>query len=185
MRTWHRWRFKNLTLFAVGIVVAIILYFYQPFHEILLHLNGFSYVSAFIVGMMFVSTITVGTAMLMLLILAEQYPPLVLGLIAGFGAVISDMLIFRFVRDDMASEIKYLYKKFGRRHFKHVLHSAYFRWTLPVIGALIIASPLPDEIGVSLLGLSRMRSWQFFFVSFFLNFIGIFLVVSASRFIKP
>jgi len=57
-------------------------------------------------------------------------------------------------------------------------------WTLPVIGAIIIASPFPDEIGVSLVGISKIKTYQFLLVSFILNAIGIFLVVSASAVIK-
>jgi len=73
----------------------------------------------------------------------------------------------------------------GDHHFKKVLHTKYFSWTLPVIGAIIIASPFPDEIGVSLMGISKMKTYQFILISFLLNAIGIFLVVSASLVIKP
>ena len=51
---------------------------------------------------------------------------------------------------------------------------------LPVIGAIIIASPLPDELGVSLMGMSQMKASRFILLSYILNSIGIFLVVSAS-----
>ena len=54
-----------------------------------------------------------------------------------------------------------------------------------MIGAIIIASPFPDEIGVSLMGISKMKTYQFILISFLLNAIGIFLVVSASLVIKP
>lgn len=56
----------------------------------------------------------------------------------------------------------------------------YFSWLLPVIGAAVIASPLPDEAGVSLLGLSKIRKWQFFAITFALNAVGIFLIVSVA-----
>jgi uncharacterized membrane protein YdjX (TVP38/TMEM64 family) len=54
---------------------------------------------------------------------------------------------------------------------------------MPFLGALIIASPVPDEIGVSILGLTKIRYWQFFMVTFILNALGIFLIVTAAKFI--
>jgi uncharacterized membrane protein YdjX (TVP38/TMEM64 family) len=117
--------------------------------------------------------------------LAERLSPIEIGLIAGLGAVIGDLTIFRFVKDDLIKEIKPLYKRLGGNHLAHALHSKYFSWTLPVVGALIIASPLPDELGVGLMGISKLKTYQFVIISFILNALGIFLVVSASMFIKP
>jgi len=52
---------------------------------------------------------------------------------------------------------------------------------LPVTGAVIIASPFPDELGVTLLGLSRVRNIHFLVVTYLLNTIGIFLIVLLAR----
>ena len=72
-----------------------------------------------------------------------------------------------------------------KRHIKKLFHSKYFNWMLPIIGAIIIASPFPDELGVSLIGLSKLSTGKFILLSYVLNSIGIFLVVSVSVFIKP
>jgi len=45
-----------------------------------------------------------------------------------------------------------------------------------LVGGLIIVSPFPDEIGVSLLGFSKMRTSWFISLSFVFNFTGILLV---------
>jgi len=39
-----------------------------------------------------------------------------------------------------------------------VLYLKYLSWSLPVIGAVIIASPFPDELGISLMGFSKMKT---------------------------
>ncbi|MEK7159994.1 MAG: hypothetical protein AAB702_00755, partial [Patescibacteria group bacterium] len=70
-------------------------------------------------------------------------------------------------------------------HLSKILHTRYFSWTLPVIGAIIIASPFPDEIGISLMGISKISTYKFLITAFFLDFIAVFLIVSASLFIKP
>ncbi len=176
---------KNLLLVAFGIVLAIVLSKNETFHSFLLHLGGFGYIGAFIGGMLFVSTFTVATGAVILLVLAERLSPLEVGLIAGAGGVVGDIAIFHLIKDTLKDDIKIMYKQFGGRHLSHVLHTKYFHWTLPVIGALIIASPLPDELGVGLMGISKMNTLRFIMVSFILNAIGIFLIVSASTFIKP
>ncbi|KKW11116.1 MAG: hypothetical protein UY49_C0008G0009 [Microgenomates group bacterium GW2011_GWC1_49_7] len=175
----HR-HYKNIAIVTMGILFAIFLSRVEGFHELLLHLGTLGYVGAFIAGMFFVSTFTVATGTLMLIYLTEQYSPLEIGLIAGAGAVLSDTIIFHVVKDDLLEDIMDIYNRFGGGHLTRLLHTRYFHWTLPVLGALIIASPLPDELGVSLMGISKMKPLQFTLISFILNFIGIFLVVSAA-----
>lgn len=177
----HRWRYPNLTLVAIGILAAIYLSRIESFHQFLLHLGNFGYLGAFIAGMLFVSTFTVATGLLILLTLAETLPPLGLALIAGWGAVIGDLTIFHIVKDNLQKELTDIYRhQLNGRHLSRLLHTKYFSWTFPVIGAIIIASPLPDELGISLMGISKMKPIIFAVISFLLNSIGIFLIVAAS-----
>lgn len=179
------WKYKNLTLFFISLLVAYFLSRFDTFHTFLLSLGELGYLGAFLAGILFVSTFTVATGAVILLVLAEKLSPIEIGLIAGFGAVVSDFVIFRFIKDNLIEEITPIYKLLGGGHITKVLHTKYFSWMLPVIGAVIIASPLPDEVGVSLMGISKMKTYQFLLLSFVLNAIGIFLVVSASLIIKP
>lgn len=178
-------KYKNLTLLGISLVVAFILYNNESFHSFLLHLGGLGYLGAFIAGILFVSTFTAATGILILLVLAEQLSIVELGIIAGLGAVVGDFIIFRFIQDDLVAEVEPIYNQFGGGHITRVLHSRYFSWSLPVVGAILIASPLPDEIGISLLGLSKMKTYQFLILSFCLNAVGIMLVATSSIFIKP
>jgi uncharacterized membrane protein YdjX (TVP38/TMEM64 family) len=180
------YKYKNLTFLAMSLFVAYILLQDETFHSYLLHLGSFGYLGALISGALFVSTFTVAIATVMLLVLAENLSPVEIALIAGIGAVIGDLLIFHLVKDNLVQEITSLYDHVdGDHHLQKVFRSRYFSWTLPVVGALLIASPLPDEMGVSLMGISRMRAKNFLLLSFVLNSIGIFLVIMASTVIKP
>ncbi len=186
MNLWHSWKYKNLTILFFSLVVAFLISRYEPFHSFLLNLGELGYIGAFIAGILFVFTFTIATGAVILFVLAESLSPIEIGIIAGFGAVVGDFIIFRFIKNGLAQEIESLYSNLDHNnHLKKVLHSKYFSWTLPVIGAILIASPLPDEIGVSLMGISKMKTYQFLLVSFVLNAIGIFLIVSASLIIKP
>ena len=177
--------YTNLTFAAAGIVFAILLSRYEPFQTFLFSLGGYGYIGAFIAGILFVSTFTVATAALILLILAEQLVPIELGLIAGLGAVVGDLTIFHVVKDGLFDEIEDIYNRFGGKRVSRILHVKAFRWMFPVIGAIIIASPFPDELGISLMGISKMSTLRFAIISFILNSLGIFLVISASTIIKP
>ena len=115
--------------------------------------------------------------------LADKLNGFEIALLAGLGAMMGDYLIFRFMKDRVFKELGPLFVKYGRRYFKIFYKSPYFGWLLPAVGAFIIASPLPDEAGVSILGLSKIKRWQFFAIALTLNAIGIFLVVSAARLI--
>lgn len=180
------WRYKNITFVIIGILIAIVLGKIPSFHNFLLHLGTFGYLGAFIAGILFVSTFTVATSALILLTLAETLSPIEIGLVAGLGAVIGDITIFRLIKDNLLGEIEDIYNHIDhKKHIQKIFHSKYFSWTLPVIGAAIIASPLPDELGISLISVSKMSTSKFLLISYILNSIGIFLIVSASIFIKP
>lgn len=186
MESWRKLKYKNLAIFFLSIGFALILSRFEGFHSFLLSLGSLGYLGAFIAGMLFVSTFTVTTGAVILLVLAERFSPIEIGIIAGFGAVIGDFVIFKFVKDGLIEEVREVYGKIDHHnHLLKILHTNYFSWMFPVFGAIVIASPLPDEIGVSLMGISKMKTYQFFILSFILNAIGIFLVVSASAIIKP
>ncbi len=185
MNYWNKWKYKNLTIFVLSIVFALWITRFQEFHELLLGLGEYGYIGAFVAGILFVSTFTVATGAVLILILSERLSLIEIGIIAGAGAVIGDLLIFRLVKDRLIEEVTPIYEKLGGNHIKRVLSTKYFSWTFPVIGAVIIASPLPDELGVSLMGISKIKTYQFVILSFALNSIGIGLVVYLSKFIKP
>ncbi|MCL4338459.1 hypothetical protein M1271_02120 [Patescibacteria group bacterium] len=162
MSYWKHWKYKHLTFFIISIIFVALLTKLEIFHQTLIHLGNFGYIGAFFAGILFVSTYTVSIGALLLLILAEYLNPIEIALIAGLGAVFGDYVIFRLVKDNLVYELADIYNHFGGKHLSHLLHTRYFSWSLPVIGALIIASPLPDEMGVGLLGISKMSTYSLF-----------------------
>lgn len=186
MQVWKKYKFKNITFLLLSLIAAYYFFQNENIHSLLLHLGKFGYVSAFLAGMLFVSTFTISIGAIMLLVLLEYLNPVEICIIAGMGSVVSDVMIFRYIKTaGFLKEIKAFYKYFGGNKISHLFHTKYFGWTLPVIGALLIASPLPDELGVSLMGISKMKTIQFMFIAFLLDSIGIFLVLSLSTFVKP
>lgn len=184
-KKWHRYHYKNLTYLFISIVIAMLLLQNQSFRNMLVHLGNYGYVGAFIGGVLFVSTFTVSIGTVLLIILTSTLHPIEIGIIAGLGAVMGDVAIFQFIRSKgLIDEIKHFFHYFGGEKISHLIHTKYFSWSLPVIGALIIASPLPDELGVGLMGISKLKTYQFIILSFVLNSLGIFFIITASSFFK-
>jgi hypothetical protein len=177
-------RYRNIIFTAIGVILAIILSAYPPLHKFLLNIVALGFLGAFLAGMLFVSTFTVAIGAVVLFMLAEHLSPIEVGLIAGLGAVFGDLTIFRFVKDDLIVEIEPIYEHFGGNHLTKIMHTKYFRWTLPVVGAIIIASPLPDELGITLMGIANIKTYKFIIMSFILNSVGIFLVITATQITK-
>jgi len=185
-KRWRRYHYKNLTYFGISILIGIIFLKTPLFRELVFRIGNLGYVGAFFGGVLFVSTFTVSIGTALLLLLAETLHPVEIGIIAGIGAVIGDLTIYHYIRNkSLDGEIKHIIRVLGGDKIIHLVHTKYFSWTLPVIGALIIASPLPDEMGVSLMGISKMKTNQFILISFILNTLGILLIVYAGLIIKP
>ena len=184
MHNHHHTKYRNIILFVVGFIIAILLLRTEGFKIFIQSLGKLGYLGAFIAGLLFVSTFTIAAGSVILATLSQTLPiPLVI-LAAGVGAVIGDLLIFRFIKDNVAEEILPIYNELvNKSHIKKILHTKYFSWTLPVMGTLIIASPLPDELGVSLLGLSQIRLARFLIVSWVSHTIGMSIMVGAINFL--
>ena len=169
----------NLLLSGLGIVAAVMLSRSPQFAELMLQLGSYRYLGAFVAGILFVCTATTGIGAVMLVVLAKQLPILTLCLTAGLGAVLADLVMFRVVKDGLLEELEDIYNQLHGRKLSHIFHSKAFRWTLPVLGAIIIASPLPDELGVGLMGISKLSVPRFAVLSWILNSIGIFSAVAV------
>ncbi|MFA5026236.1 MAG: VTT domain-containing protein [Candidatus Shapirobacteria bacterium] len=177
----RRRRHSNLLLLLGGISAAVIfsrLPFFTTFIEAT---EKFGYLGAIVSGFLFTSTFTAATSGLLLINFAKFLDPFWLIVCAAIGALTSDLLIFRFVKNKVAEDITPVYEHFiTKNHLHKIVHTKYFSWTLPVIGAMIMATPLPDELGVSLLGLSHMSFWKFFLVSLLSHSVAMFILVSAA-----
>lgn len=175
------WKYKN-TFF---LIVSLIVIFYiagTDFGQQTIHsISKLGYIGSFFAGIFFVSTFTVAPASVVLFKLTQIYNPLLIAITAGLGAVIGDYIIFRFLKDNVFEEIKPVFMKLGGSNISRLLNTPYFAWLAPVLGALIIASPFPDEIGLGLMGISKLKNWQFLTISFLLNSLGILLIITIAK----
>lgn len=144
-------------------------------------LGGLSYLGAFVTGVFFVSSFTVGPAAVVLFHLSSAESLWPMALAAGIGAAAGDVLVFRFLKDSIYKELAPFFSRVAVSRVGRTLGLPRFRWVLPVLGAVVIASPFPDEIGIALMGLSTMRWWQFLPLAIILNSVGVFIILSVAR----
>ncbi len=120
-------------------------------------------------------------ASVVLFYIANELNALEVAVLAGAGGVIGDLIIFHYLKNTVFEELKPFYKNHGRKVVNKLIKTPYFSWLIPIVGAAIIASPLPDEIGLSILGFSKIKLPDFIVLTFLLNTLGIFFIIIAAK----
>ncbi|MEW6610530.1 MAG: hypothetical protein AB1352_02810 [Patescibacteria group bacterium] len=174
-----RLKYPNLLFAALGILVAVILTQIDAFAALIHRLGAYGYIGAFFAGIFFSSTFTVAIATVTFFYIGETMHPLLAALVGGAGTMCADLFLFRFFRDNLFSEIQLFFVEHHLSHLhpKNVLRSKAFLWLGPVIGSLIILSPLPDEFGIAIFSYYHYNVHKLIPLSFLLNTIGIYLIV--------
>ena len=142
-----------------------------------------NYLSSFTLGILYVYGFTAALSTGALLTIAEQQNIFITGIVAGLGALMGDLIIFKFVRKTFNNELKELGKtRFIKKIRNFQKEHSTLNMTIPLIAYIIIASPLPDEIGVSLVAAYKDTSTKAFSVlAFFLNTMGIFIILLIGK----
>lgn len=176
-----RLKYKNIAIFFLTIIVLVIISRSPYAKDISETFSTLGYFSVFIAGFFYVSTFTIAPSAVLLFMSAQHLNPILSALVAGFGSMLGDYVMFRFFKDKLFEEIKPILKNLPGKNFNKILHSPFFIWLAPVLGAILIASPVPDEVGISLLGVSKLKNWQFLLLTFCLDTIGLLAIISISR----
>ena len=167
---------RDLVLVIFSVFMAIILSKTGIFQDLITTTQEIRFIGSFIAGIFFVSVFTAAPATVALGEIARANSVIAVAILGGLGALIGDVIIFRFVKDGVSEHFSYLIKASKTERIVSIFKLKLFRWISPLIGALIIASPLPDEIGVAMLGLSKMKNSYFILLSFVLNSAGILII---------
>lgn len=170
-------KYPKFLLLFITFIIAYLLFSgrdYGPFQSFII---GLGYSGTFVAGILFTYGFTSAPATAIFLILAEHQNIYLASFIGGLGALIGDLFIFSFIRQSFADEIKKLSSERIVNYFSSKVPGLIKKYTLPVAAGFIIASPLPDEIGVSLLAASTIISTKvFMIISYLLNTAGIFAI---------
>jgi hypothetical protein len=177
----HKPLLQSFLYILFSLVLAVLIIFVPPFHSAIMALSGAGYIGAFIAGIFFVSVFTAAPAAVVLLLLSQTMPVVSVAIVAGFGAVIGDILILFTLKQGIDTTVPYFPKEFGLEKIIKILRHTKYRFLLTLLGGIIIASPLPDEIGLALMGLTGLSPFASAAMTFVLNSAGIYFLLQLLR----
>ena len=135
------------------------------------------YIGTFLAGIFFAYSYTAVPATALFLILAKEQNIFISGLIGGLGALVGDLIIFSLISLSFKDEIRKLAHEKIVVYLDHTFPYTIKKYIIPIFAGFIIASPLPDELGIALLAISQHISMKIFaLLSFALNTLGIFAI---------
>jgi len=178
-------RYPKLAMVGLSIVLAYLLFREESVQSFFHSLGGLGYASAFTGGMLFAIGFGAAFGVGILLTIADDVNILLASVIGGLGALITDYLIFKFIRLTFDDEIDRLKNSNGfsllrRKVFEKMPPRAMHYLAIGVAG-IVISSPLPDEFGVAILAsTTTVKERIFSIVSFSLNTVGILLLLGAG-----
>lgn len=135
----------------------------------------FKLLAVFGAGMLYASFLTAPLSVAFLVVLAGYVNPWQMALFGGLGAMTTDVLIIRTLRRLFGLAQQVSSSRIFRQAEK-VFRALHLDFLALVAGAVIVASPLPDELGLLLIGASRLSSVQLVLLTFCLNSLGIWAI---------
>jgi len=182
-------KYPKLTLLLGTFIAAYVLHSLGVFDRLEQMLNGHGYWSMLLAGMLFSFGFTAAFGLAIMVDLAIHVDPFLGAIVGGIGAMLTDIGIFSLVRFAIFhDEIHRLRGSRLLRFFRAALHHSSISDNVRTIllwsfAGIIIASPLPDEFGVTLVSsVTKVRSKEFAFLCLLLNIVGILCILLGVRF---
>src|SRR3990167_3085545 len=100
----------DMAIVILSILIAIILAKTGNLESLITSTQEVRFIGSFIAGILFVSVFTVAPATIALGEIAQSNSVIAVAFIGGLGALIGDLLIFRFVKDRVSQHFSYLIK---------------------------------------------------------------------------
>ncbi len=177
-------KYPKLFLFILFIFLAYYIFSQKRVSDFVLNLDNLSYFGIFVAGIFlafgFSAPFSVG------FFITSQPENLILAtLIGGFGAMMGDMVIFKTIKFSFMNEFLELKKTKAVRYIRKIIsknkHILIKHYLLYVFAGIMVATPLPDEVGVSMLaGLTTIKPKILAAVAFILHSLAIFLILYFS-----
>lgn len=174
---WKRFGYKHTTatiLFIIVFVLALDTAIVRTFIDSIEHLGILGFIIA---GAMYTSFFTGAPAIILLIQLGQTSNPFEVALFGGIGSVIGDLIILKIFEDKVAHELVPLMRRLNMSKLLRAMRRKKNRDRAMILGAIAIASPVPDEIGIGLLGIAHLSTAKLILITYVLNAAGILLLV--------
>ncbi|NYZ77340.1 hypothetical protein H0O02_03425 [Candidatus Micrarchaeota archaeon] len=183
-RMYFRLKYPKLILFLVSIIIGFLIFKEASVDGVHEYLLAIGYFGIFLAGFFYVYGLTSVPATVLLLILAKDQNLFPAVLAASLGALLADIILFMFVRYEFKDEINKLpTKKFFKSKDKSLPHRIE-KFLYMVAAAFLIGSPLPTEIGITMMAsVTEMSAKKFAIIAYLLHTAAIALILMAGRMI--
>jgi len=128
--------------------------------------------SPFMAGVFYSISVTSPAATAAIFYLGKVFNPFLIAIVGAFGSALADFLLFKFIKKRANNSVSYLARKFKTNHKTNKI----MKLLATIVAGLIIASPLPDELAVVMLGAINFQDKRLFVFSYILNFLGILTI---------
>lgn len=170
-------KYPKFLLFFITVMLSYIIFSNGASLPLKNAVMSLGYLGTFLAGIFFAYSYTAAPATALFLILAKEQNIFISGLVGGLGALIGDLIIFSFISISFKDEIRKLAHEKIVIYLDRTFSYRVKKYLIPVFAGFLIASPLPDELGVALLAISQHISIKIFaLLSFTLNTVGIFVI---------
>ena len=177
---YRRHVFRDAVIVAGSILAAFLLARAGLIDVFVASVGWSKMLASFLAGAFFTSVFTVAPAAVALVAIGGTYPPILVAFFGALGAMIIDVIIASFVRKDISEDVESLAPRAMRRYAIQAFHFGFLKWAAFIVGLFLVATPLPDEFGLFLIGLSKIRPAFLPLIFFVTHFLGIFALVSIA-----
>ncbi len=175
-------KYRKLLLFIISVIVVYFLFsdvFYEPLHGALAFLG---YFGTLLAGLLYPYSFTTAAGTAILLIIAKEQNLLLAGILAAVGALISDLIIFFFVKYGFSDEVKRLSKEGFVQRLCTLIPNSIRTYLLAAFASILIAAPLPTEIGILLMtSIRKLSTKKFVIIVYVLHVCAIFVILLLGK----
>lgn len=181
MKRLFKFRYPKIAILILLMGVAYIIFSEPSIGNSVNSLGNYGYIGNLIAGILFSFGFTTPFAVGFFIVYNTDNI-LLTAIIGGIGALISDLLIFKIIKFSFMDEFKRLEKTERIQELNWLINYEFGHkirnYLMYIFAGVVIASPLPDELGVIMLaGLTRIRLRSFMIISFLFNTIGIYVML--------
>lgn len=136
--------------------------------------------AAFIAGIFYTSFMAAPLAVIILIALGLSTNVFIITVAGGMGAVVGDLIIVKFFRF-LFGGVSHIFPKIFFKKAKSILKAYHLDILAWIVGSILVASPFPDELGLIMLGASKLSYFKLAFLAFILNSLGILIILHTTK----
>lgn len=163
---------KRLAIIIAVLLASFLLVFAGFDKAVSGYLVSFGLLGAATAGIFYTFGISTPFAMVVILELMQMENPLYVAVFASASAAMVDCLLFLVVRDALESNAKKMLAKAKSRF-------AAFSPAFPIAGFFVFGMPLPDELGLALMEMTKIETLKLWAVIFCAKLVTLLMLLGA------